>query len=276
MSSSRRRLETAQKRWQPWRKKVRAGAGPGRRGGLRVIIGRGPTVGRAHSRDDSPRQLLGGVPSRSMAPPPAPSPPSSIPVLVVRVVLVPPRDDGRSHCSEDSQGKPGLLPALLGTRAAGSVPALATTTVVVAFAILGPVALAYSEARHALAARASDEARATGCVYVAYALPAGLNLEYRSVVRPFRIRMPKTGGRRWFLARRRTLYTHVMTVPGGHHTLLSPLATSCGTDSSDRWGRIGSCAVADDLLELEVIDVPGLSQGLRFRFTAAAVTAWRT
>jgi membrane protease YdiL (CAAX protease family) len=40
-----------------------------------------------------------------------------------------------------------LLPALLGTRAAGSVPALATTSVVVAFAILVPVALAYTSRR---------------------------------------------------------------------------------------------------------------------------------
>jgi len=37
-----------------------------------------------------------------------------------------------------------LLPALLGTRAVGSVPALATTTAVVAFAIFAPVALAYT------------------------------------------------------------------------------------------------------------------------------------
>jgi lipopolysaccharide export LptBFGC system permease protein LptF len=46
-----------------------------------------------------------------------------------------------------SLGAGVLLPALLGTRAAGSVPALATTTVVVAFAILVPVALAYTSRR---------------------------------------------------------------------------------------------------------------------------------
>jgi hypothetical protein len=79
-----------------------------------------------------------------------------------------------------------------------------------------------------------------------------------------------------FLSRRKTLSTHVTTVPGG-----SPRSSLAVGDILwyRQLGSLGTYRFVgrhDDLLELEVIEVPGLSPGLRFRFTAAAVARMET
>ena len=74
-----------------------------------------------------------------------------------------------------------------------------------------------------------------------------------------------------FLSRRKTLYTHVTTVPGGSPRSSLAVGDVLWYRQLGSPGRYRFVGRHDDLLELEVIDVPGLSPGLRFRFTAAAV-----